>query len=173
MNITTALKKQPGATAAELGTTTLVMRDLEKQGKVVAVGTRRTGKRGKPPVEWAVPGPQADALKAQHDEATERVKQERKAAQKPAKAPQTASNDEDEITLVSAPPLPNIEDIHASLSDEHRPQVEYIERVFARGGREMADYNLLIKRYKDIARITRNQLRHRKERQEMQEAMNA
>lgn len=173
MDIIKTLKKNPGATAAELGTTTLVMREMEKQGEVVAVGTRRTGKRGKPPVEWAVPGPKADALKATHDEANAKVKEAKQAAQKPVKAAPAPVEGKDETMPVMAPPLPDIEDIYPELSDEHRPQIAYIERQFARGGREMADYNLLKKRYVDIVRLTRNQLRHRKERQEMQEAMNA
>lgn len=51
-----ALADAPRSIASELGTTTIVMRELEQAGKVVRVGNRKTNQRGRPPVEWAVAG---------------------------------------------------------------------------------------------------------------------
>lgn len=46
------LRRKPGKTAQELGTTVSRMRTLEKQGAVREVGRRQSGRRGKPAVEW-------------------------------------------------------------------------------------------------------------------------
>jgi hypothetical protein len=51
-----SLAEKPGQIASELGTTTVEMNKLAAAGKVIALGTRSTGKRGRPPVEWAVAG---------------------------------------------------------------------------------------------------------------------
>lgn len=56
MSIIQTLTEKPGSIASELGATTAQMTELERQGKVVRVGKRSTGKRGRPPVEWAVAG---------------------------------------------------------------------------------------------------------------------
>lgn len=48
------LKRKGGKTASELGTTSLHLRELEADGKVKATGTRPTGKRGRPSIEWTV-----------------------------------------------------------------------------------------------------------------------
>lgn len=44
----------PGAIATEVGATPAQMVALESASKVIRVGERKTGKRGRPPVEWAV-----------------------------------------------------------------------------------------------------------------------
>jgi hypothetical protein len=56
--ILTALKNKPGAIAVEIGATPVDMIRLEKMDPplVQRVGKRRTGSRGRPPVEWAVTG---------------------------------------------------------------------------------------------------------------------
>lgn len=48
--------EHPRCTAKEVGTTTAIMNELEAQGKVVNVGPRLTGGRGRPSHEWTVPG---------------------------------------------------------------------------------------------------------------------
>jgi hypothetical protein len=46
------LTKNPGAIASEIGTTNAVMKELEDKGQVTRIGNRKTGQRGRPPVEW-------------------------------------------------------------------------------------------------------------------------
>lgn len=53
------LAEAPGSTAVELDTTIVNMKALEANGLVVNIGNRATGKRGRPPVEWAVAGSSA------------------------------------------------------------------------------------------------------------------
>lgn len=48
------LKKNPGSIAAEIGVANTELKPLEADGQIIRVGTRSTGKRGRPPVEWAV-----------------------------------------------------------------------------------------------------------------------
>lgn len=50
------LSENPGSIPSEIGTTPVEMSRLEQAGLVVRVGQRKTGKRGRPPVEWAVTG---------------------------------------------------------------------------------------------------------------------
>lgn len=47
------LKRKPGKTASELGTTAVRMRAMEKKGLVREIERRRTGRVGRPAVEWA------------------------------------------------------------------------------------------------------------------------
>lgn len=47
---------QAGPIAIELDATPIEMNRLLKEGKVIKAGARSTGKRGRPPVEWALPG---------------------------------------------------------------------------------------------------------------------
>lgn len=54
--IETFLAANPGAIADEIGVSPVIMGRLEAEGKVIRVGKRSTGKRGRPPVEWALPG---------------------------------------------------------------------------------------------------------------------
>jgi hypothetical protein len=78
--ITTFLAENPGATAQEIGVTPVEMIRIEAQedSPIVRVGQRKTGKRGRPPVEWALAGsapvdgpvltdPEHDAIMAQWD----------------------------------------------------------------------------------------------------------
>lgn len=60
--ITAFLADHPGATAQEIGVTPVEMIRLEEQenSPIVRVGFRKTGKRGRPPVEWAVAGTAVD-----------------------------------------------------------------------------------------------------------------
>lgn len=60
--ITTFLAENPGATAQEIGVTPVEMIRIEEQenSPIVRVGLRKTGKRGRPPVEWAVAGTPAE-----------------------------------------------------------------------------------------------------------------
>lgn len=50
------LAAKPGSTAKEIDVTPTEMIRLEEIGRVVRVGSRATGKRGRRPVEWALPG---------------------------------------------------------------------------------------------------------------------
>lgn len=50
------LRRKPGKTAKELGTTTVVMNRYEAQGHVVKLdSTRKTDQRGRPAHEWGLP----------------------------------------------------------------------------------------------------------------------
>lgn len=49
------LRKHPGAIAKEIGSTPVEMTRLADEGKVVRLGKRQTGGRGRPPIEWALP----------------------------------------------------------------------------------------------------------------------
>lgn len=46
----------PGSTAKEIDVSPTEMIRLEEMGRVIRVGERHTGKRGRRPVEWALPG---------------------------------------------------------------------------------------------------------------------
>ena len=54
-NIAAFLAQNPGAIADEIGVSPVIMGRLEAEGLVIRVGKRQTGKRGRPPVEWALP----------------------------------------------------------------------------------------------------------------------
>lgn len=81
MNTTAALKHfedNPRATAREAGLTNAEANELVGQGRIVAVGNRVTGKRGRPPMEYVVAGAELDHtddayVQKQVAEATERV----------------------------------------------------------------------------------------------------
>jgi hypothetical protein len=63
-DILAALKSAPGSIATEIGSTPNEMKLLAEQGLVQAVGLRKTGKRGRPPVEWAIVGANTPASAA-------------------------------------------------------------------------------------------------------------
>lgn len=142
--ITTFLKTNPGATAQEIGVKAVEMQRLAEKGVVVKLGNRKTGTRGRPPVEWALPGQEV--------------------------AIEHAEKDEDEIT-VKAPPLPPIDaKVRKLLDPEHARTIDYIESVFAGefgverypdGGHwpEPGDFKILRERYDDIVRVTSRRLR--------------
>lgn len=79
--IIAALTDAPGATAQELGTNVPTMALLEQAGRVIRIGSRSTGKRGRPPVEWAIAGADveiAPRISQAQDEARQRVEAFRK-----------------------------------------------------------------------------------------------
>lgn len=56
--------KQIGeATAAEVGTTRVGLVDLEEDGLITKVGVRKTGKRGRPAVEYKLTTKGSDKLR--------------------------------------------------------------------------------------------------------------
>lgn len=121
------LKANPASTAQEIGVTPVEMTRLAAKGYVEKVGVRSTGTRGRPPVEWALPG--ADL--AQHDT--------------PAfKAPALPVMDPRVRSAMDAEILRRIEYIEGEWEGKH-------------GIREMADYNALRKTYADLIRRTARQ----------------
>ena len=48
------LKDNPGSTAQEIGVMPVEMNRLAAKGIAEKVGNRKTGTRGRPPVEWAL-----------------------------------------------------------------------------------------------------------------------
>lgn len=54
--IITFVTNNPGCTAQEIGVSPVEMTRLAAKGLVEKIGNRKTGTRGRPPVEWAVPG---------------------------------------------------------------------------------------------------------------------
>src|SRR4051794_3211230 len=50
------IEANPRSTAKEAGLTTAEANALVGQGKLVQAGTRQTGKKGRPPTEFVVPG---------------------------------------------------------------------------------------------------------------------
>lgn len=80
-SIITRLVDNPGATAQELGSNVPTMALLEQAGRVVRIGYRSTGKRGRPPVEWAIAGADveiAPRISEAQDAARQRVESFRK-----------------------------------------------------------------------------------------------
>lgn len=72
MNTTTALAfiaETPRATAKEAGLTNAEANELVGQGKLVAVGNRVTGKRGRPPMEYVIAGQELDHTDAAYVQA--------------------------------------------------------------------------------------------------------
>jgi hypothetical protein len=123
--ILTRLAEKPGQIASELDSTSIELSNLAKQGKIVRAGSRQTNKRGRPPVEWALPGSEYKA---------------------PVKA-------EPEVKVEAAPTIPALARVnHELLNEEEARQATYIERVFNDefGSREAADYRLLGSRYNEI-----------------------
>jgi hypothetical protein len=51
-----SLTATPRQTAVELGITIAEAKAMEAEGIIVSFGTRVTGKRGRPPIEWVVAG---------------------------------------------------------------------------------------------------------------------
>jgi hypothetical protein len=68
------LAAAPRSTAQELGTTTTELDKLVARGLIQRFGTRKTGKRGKPPVEYIVAGADVSDTQAEAvDEAKAKV----------------------------------------------------------------------------------------------------
>lgn len=132
------LKANPGSIASEIGTTNVVMRDLEEQGLVSRLGNRSTGKRGRPPVEW-VAGELTDEQKAE---------QEKKAEAKEA-APK-----EPKEKKPKAPPT--LSELPAGIGDEDRRKVVYIDTEVLSGRRDDSDVTFLLGVRKDILRRYNN-----------------
>jgi hypothetical protein len=74
-----SLAEKPGQIASELGTTTVEMNKLAAAGKVIALGTRSTGKPGRPPVEWAVAGTAAASEESDDNKAVQKAQAKRQA----------------------------------------------------------------------------------------------
>lgn len=147
-NILTALAKfkpapdQNGAIADEVGATAVEMNRLAKEKKVVNVGSRKTGRRGRPPVEWALPGatrvsvlnPDEPADSVHRGEVVIKVKG----------APK------------GAPKLVDASHVKAHIQGEEASILRYIERVFSgaedRFAHEMGDFRLLADRYAEVVK---------------------
>lgn len=54
--IVAKLRDNPGLIAEEIGATSVEMNRAFKAGLVIKLGTRPMNRRGRPPVEWAIPG---------------------------------------------------------------------------------------------------------------------
>lgn len=50
------LAENPGSTAEEIGLTSVEANRLEKAGRIIRIGSRETGKPGRRPIEYALPG---------------------------------------------------------------------------------------------------------------------
>lgn len=139
--ILSALAENPGAIASELGATSVEMNRLFKEGKVIKVGKRQTGSRGRPPVEWALPG----------------YVPEGPVSSEPII---DANGIEVVFEYVAAPSLPSAADVKPYASGEEPRIMAFIERVFAGeyGPREKEDFNILKKRYGDIVRQIRKRV---------------
>lgn len=79
-HIATFLAANPGSIATEIGVSPVEMGRLEKAGKVIRIGKRTTGSRGRPPVEWALPGTEGVVNDDRVTEAVERAKAKVEAA---------------------------------------------------------------------------------------------
>jgi predicted ArsR family transcriptional regulator len=121
-----ALAAKPGSIASELGTTSVEMNKLFKAEKVVKVGQRKTGTKGRPPIEWAITGQDIELLALNHNG----------------------------FTASGAPKLPDASHIKELASGEEPRMLEFIEKVFAGdyGPREKEDFTVLQNRYRDIVR---------------------
>jgi hypothetical protein len=133
-DILAALKSQPGAIAKEIGSTPVEMKQLEAQGLVRAIGSRRTGLRGRPPTEWVV----ADSA------VTEPV----------STAPVHGAPKLPEIPEALLEKLDRQHSEKERGTTSNREKLDYIESVFAGkyGQREMGDYRLLADEYNQIIR---------------------
>lgn len=60
--ILAAIKRKPGIIGPELGVKNSVLFALEAHGKIIRLGLRKTGKRGRPPIEWALSGTKVDGI---------------------------------------------------------------------------------------------------------------
>jgi hypothetical protein len=69
------LKGNPGAIAEEIGATSVEMNRAFKAGLVIKLGTRSMNRRGRPPVEWAVPGTEGVVQDARVSEALAHARQ--------------------------------------------------------------------------------------------------
>lgn len=123
-SILKALAEKPGAIASELGATSVEMNKLLKEEKVTKVGLRKTGAKGRPPVEWAIAGQDVELLNLNHN------------GFMPSGAPQ----------------LPSAEHVKPFASGEEPNILVFIEKVFDGdyGPRESEDFKLLKARYERI-----------------------
>lgn len=87
------VRDHPRCTAQEAGVTVARMNELEG-AHVVRVGTRRTGKKGKPPIEWVIIGTEItpdESIKEQAAEAQARIDAFRKYERLSSKMVQAAN----------------------------------------------------------------------------------
>lgn len=119
------IEAHPRCTAKEAGTTTAALKELEAAGKIENVGVRWTGKKGRPSIEWAMPGV------VQPEDQTGRISS----------------------GIPGAPSLPDLSPLIPRLGDSDRQVVEYVQRTYERpGSREKADMVLL---YNTVQRIVK------------------
>lgn len=116
------LAAHPGAIAEEVGATPIEMVNLESISAVMRVGTRKTGKRGRPPVEWAIPGEDGEAMAR------------------------------DTSPVKGAPKLIESAHVRDRITSDENRALDYIEAVFdgKYGQRELQDYRVLAERYEQI-----------------------
>ena len=119
------LKDNPGSTAQEIGVTPVEMNRLAAKGIVEKVGNRKTGTRGRPPVEWALPGAELPVREAVNT----------------VNAPALPNIDPALRAALDDEARRQIEYIEGEFAGKHGP-------------RELADYNLLRSRYVDIIKAT-------------------
>jgi predicted ArsR family transcriptional regulator len=128
-SILKSLAGKPGQIASELNSTSIELSNLAKQGKVVRAGSRQTNKRGRPPVEWALPESEY----------------------------QTEAREKDliEVQVPKVSSVPRLNKVtHEFLNKEEERQASYIEDSFdgKYGEREMADYKILAETYAEVTR---------------------
>lgn len=127
--IITFLNAKPGSIAAEIGVPNATMKELEDKGQVTRIGNRKTGQRGRPPVEWVA------------GNVTVEVQEKLEERPKPKKA---------------APELPAIPD---GLDAETLRKIDYIDRQVNSGLRreddEVKDVTYLMATRRDILRRAR------------------
>lgn len=146
-NIETFLAANPGAIAEEIGVSPVVMNRLEKENKVVRIGKRSLGRRGRPPVEWALP----------NSEVTEPVV----LANFPklvdaTKAREFANADEARILAY----VEKVFDGHKMVLDPRSPIYGTWVEGIREGSEGEKDYKLLAARYRSVVSgITRRHLR--------------
>lgn len=124
--IITYLNANPGSIAAEIGVTNATMKELEDKGQVTRIGNRKTGQRGRPPVEWVA------------GNVTVEVKEKLDERPKPKKA------------------TPTLDPIPDGLDAETLRKLDYIDRQVNSGLRreddEVKDVTFLLATRRDILR---------------------
>jgi hypothetical protein len=126
------LKDNPRSTAKEIGVTPVELSRLQAKGLVERVGSRSSGGRGRPSVEWALPG---------------------------QVTPQEFAEQVDAPTVTPIPALARVSDeLRAMMPMEVERQVTYIEAVFdgKKGmGRDAGEYKMLKDRHTDLVTYTK------------------
>lgn len=142
------LTENPGATAQEIGVSSVEMNRLAAKGLVEKVGSRHTGGRGRPASEWALPG-----------------------ADVPVRVTESTGPSIPSLPEVSR-------EVRGVLTDSEARVLSSIEDTFAgvHGEREPADYRLHRDHYAEIVgraerRLSRREAFTPEHQQAMDEAM--